>query len=247
MEAARVAALRGHNVILYEKNATLGGQINIADKGPYGDALSCFTAFLTAQLEKLGVRIELNKEVTDSLIESVSPDVIILATGSRPVVPPIPGVKQDNVIMANDILQGSAATGNRVVVIGGGRVGLEVAELLQMMNKEVTVVEMLRRIGDDLGFSTRYPTLSRLKQLGIKLLPQTKAVRIKGNSVVIVREESESTLPADTVVLAAGSQANNDLEKALAGKAEIHAIGDCVQPRNIMEAILEGTEVAHAI
>ncbi|MFH1350332.1 MAG: FAD-dependent oxidoreductase [Pseudomonadota bacterium] len=245
MEAARVLAIRGHKVTLCEKSDGLGGQLNIAVKSPFKEGLSQITEFLCGQITKLGVRVEFNREVTPSLVEEMSPDVIVLANGARPQIPSILGVNQDNVVSGQDVLSGKSGTGEKVVVIGGGRVGIEVAEFLGEKGRKVTIVEKLKRIGIDLGITMLISTMERISKYGIEMLPRTEVEEIKKGSVVVVREGKRTAIETDTVVLAVGAEPDRELHEALsAGPITTYRIGDCVEPRNIQEAIADAVKVA---
>ena len=142
MEAARVAALRGHAVMLYDANARLGGQLLWASMPPLKETLHAFRDYLVTQLTKLGVRIQLGEEVTSELVASMRPDVIILATGARPIVPEIPKGDGGTLAAAESALDGKINVGTKVVVLGGGMTGAETAEWLADQGKHVTIVEV---------------------------------------------------------------------------------------------------------
>jgi 2,4-dienoyl-CoA reductase-like NADH-dependent reductase (Old Yellow Enzyme family)/thioredoxin reductase len=244
MEAARVTAMRGHQVTVYEKSGDLGGQLNVADKPPFKGDISRMSAFYDDELDRLKVPIILNKEVTPDFVKKQAPDVVILATGASPVVLPIPGASGQNVVMANDVLTGKATTGQKAIVIGGGRVGVEVADYLSTKSVAVTIIEMQRKIGYDLGLSFKDVVMSRLKDGHVNLLTETTAIEIKDNSLVVSRQGTTEVLEADTIVMAVGSRPNKDLENKLPSKIAVYSVGDCVKPRNIIEAVAEGAKVA---
>lgn len=244
MEAAYFCALRGHEVLLCDKSSKLGGQIEIARRPPFKEELDLITAYTGARLEKLGVRIMLNKEVTREVVEELTPDVCILATGSVPMRPAIPGIEQGNVITAQDVLLNKAETGEKVLIIGGGRTGLETAEYLAARGRKVTVIEKLKRMGSGLGITTLPPLLERLAGFGTVLMALTEVEEIKDRAVTVIKDGSKTTVEGDTIVLAVGSTPVNELEKELAGMLELHMIGDCVKPRNILEAKEEAYNIA---
>lgn len=247
MEAARIAALRGHEVVLCEKQPALGGQINVASKGKHKEDLNLVTSFLSCQLNSLGVDIRLNTTVTEALIEKLKPDVLVEATGSIQMIPSVPGVKQDNVAGAREVLMDEKKIGKRIVIIGGGRVGLEVAEYLKDTDNEITVVEMMAKIGRDLGDSFKFAYINKLKELNIKIMVNTRLEKINGSHITVNKSGELQELEADSIILAVGATPNQDIHTLAGTKLEKYRIGDCKQPRNIMEAISEGWELGHRI
>jgi 2,4-dienoyl-CoA reductase-like NADH-dependent reductase (Old Yellow Enzyme family)/thioredoxin reductase len=242
MEAARVAALRGHEVTLWEKEPRLGGQLVQAAIAPHKDRIAPLTAYLQTQMKKLGVKVELRKEATVAMIEEFKPEVVILANGVRPLVPEIPGVDQAHIVQAGDVLESKVEVGNRVVVIGGELVGCETAEFLADKKKKVTVMRRGPEMALAVGASLRNFFLSRLLEKGVTLLTEIKYGEIVPGGIVVTTKEGEKkTVEADTVVLAAGSLPDTKLYQDLKGKVpEIHCAGDCVAPRTIRDAIAEG-------
>ena len=250
LEAARVAALRGHSVMLYERGSKLGGQLLLAAIPPFKAEINKFIQYLTSQVEKLGVRIELNKEVTPVLVEDLKPDAVILATGARPLVPKIGGSDQGNVVSTWEVLSGAAAVGECVAVIGGGGVGCEVAQFLAEMEKKVIIVEMLEKIAADMGpRQGRQVLLDMLAEKGVTTLTGVKAEEISDKGLLVSdRDGKKKTLAVDTIVLACGSSPNTELLEELRGiNTEIHIAGDCAEPRNIFEAIDDGARIGHMI
>lgn len=120
LEVARVASLRGHKVTIYEKGDKLGGQLLLAAAPPHKEDIGNLTRFLTGQMTKLGIEVHLRETVTPSLVLRVKPEAVVVATGSSPVTPGIPGVDQQNVVMARDVLSNKKDVGDKVVIIGGG-------------------------------------------------------------------------------------------------------------------------------
>ncbi|MEM3726693.1 MAG: FAD-dependent oxidoreductase, partial [Candidatus Bathyarchaeia archaeon] len=245
MEAARVSALRGHEVILYEKSKKLGGQLNLAAVPPHKEEIKNLTAYLETQIRKLGVKIILGEEVTSQLVEKIKPDVVFVATGSTPIIPENMIVDGSNTVTAHDVLSGVAAVGERVVVVGGGMVGAETAEFLAEKGKKVTILEMLGRIGIDMVPMVMVLLRSRLKELGVVMLTNAKVEKITRNSVVYEKDGEKRTLEADSVVLAMGAKPNLNLMKALEGKVpELYAIGDADKPSKTLKAISDGHQAA---
>jgi 2,4-dienoyl-CoA reductase-like NADH-dependent reductase (Old Yellow Enzyme family)/thioredoxin reductase len=248
LEAARVAALRGHKVvILYEKQEELGGQLRIAAVPPHKEEINDLTNYLISQVEKSGIRIIKGKEADIKMIREIKPDVVIVATGSEPIIPEIPGVSQKNVVTAHDVLRGSVSVGKKIAVIGGGMVGCETAEFLADKGKQVILIEMLNDIALDVGSLVRALLLNRIAEKKITILTKSKVREISTNKVIIEKEDkTEEITGIDTVVIAVGSRHKNELLKSIEGEGiPFYAVGDCVEPRKIMDAIHEGFHVAY--
>ena len=283
METARVLALRGHNVTLYEKDSQLGGQLRYACIPPGRDEIQNIITYLERQISKLKVTIKIGKEADLHTLEEEHPDAIIVATGGRPIMLNLPGIKGDNVYIASSVLEGKSSLGRDVVIIGGGTVGCEVAlyvakqgamkpdiacfllahkvlnakdvvEHTSKGNRNITLLEMKRKVGGGFGFSTRWVILNELKDAGIKEITEVKVKEIINNhdengqnnrGVAYEKDGQEHFINADTVIIAVGYSSNNELQKQLEGKfAETYFIGDCVRVRTALEAIHEGFEVA---
>jgi len=248
MEAARVAALRGHQVTLCEKGEELGGQLRVACLPPYKDELGSLIKNMATQVRKAGAEVRLNTEVTSEVVEKETPDVLILAVGATPLIPDIPGVEQDNVVTAVDVLTRRRDVGETAVIVGGGMVGCEAAEFLAAAGKRVTIVEMLPKIGSDYGATYRHVVLRRLRETGIKMETSVMVEEITDRGVKAKRDGAVELFPGDTVVLAAGFKSNKELGEKLSGKVPApYSIGDCVEPRRIKEAIEEGFVLAREI
>ncbi len=277
MEAARVAALRGHQVSLYEKKEKLGGQIPLAATPPGRAEFMNLGKYLERQMKILKVAVHVGTEATLAHVDKEGPDAVIIATGAEPLHPPIPGADRPSVLQAWDVLSGAADAGKEVVVVGGGAVGLETAlflarkgtldaetlhflmfhqaesfETLQSLiyhgSKKVTVVEMLKKVGADIGASTRWTILQDLSRLGVRTLTNTRAREISEKGLLAEREGNEIFLSADTVVLATGARPVNDLYNRLQGKVpEIYLIGDAKKARKALEAVAEGFEAGNTV
>ncbi len=249
LEAARVAALRGHEVVLYEKQAELGGQMRIAAVPPYKEEINDLTAFLINQVKKSDIVIEMGREADERTVQEIRPDAVIVATGSEPIIPKIPGVDQEKVVTAHEVLMGSVSVGEKVVIIGGGLVGCETAEFLADKGKQVTVVEMLDDIAVDVGSLTRALLLNRMVEKKITVLTKSKVREITAEGVIIEKEKgTEEITGIDTVVIAVGSRPRDNLLKSLKGQdIPVYAIGDCVKPRKIIDAIHEGFRRAYSL
>jgi NADPH-dependent 2,4-dienoyl-CoA reductase/sulfur reductase-like enzyme len=249
MEAARVAALRGHQVMLYERKNQLGGQLLFASKPPFKDDLVTLMDYLAKQIRKLGVQIELSKEVTPELIDGINPDVVILATGSSPLVPKIPGIDRGNTIIAEDVLSNKLNLGERVIILGGGLVGCETALFLAEKGKKVTIVEMLPEAATNVIPVVRMALLGKLSEKRVTILTNTKVEEIDSTSMTVTNAEGKrQILNADNIILAAGAVSNKQLAENLKGKVqEFYLIGDATEPRRIKEALSEGNHIGRRI
>ncbi len=249
LEAARVAAVRGHHVTLYEETAQPGGQWLLAAKPPHKEDHLLLLRYLLGQLDRLGVEVRCGMKVTAAVVTEARPDVVLVATGAQPLVPPIPGVDQPGVVTAWDVLGGLDA-GPRVLVVGGGLTGLETAEYLAQRGREVVVVEMLPRVGADMGATVRWHLMNRTRGLNIKTFVSTRIREIRPGGVVVVSRAGagQTWEPFDTVVLACGVRPKDDLSGELAGMGpEVHVIGDAARPRRGLDAIRSGGEMGRRL
>lgn len=248
MEAARVAALRGHQVTLHEAQNRLGGKLHVAAIAPFKSETKYLNDYLATQVIKTGVMVKLNSKATAQHIQQSQPDAVVIATGSHPLIPNIPGIQQPNVVTAADILTGRKQPGDRVVIIGGGMVGCEVAEFLATKGKKVTILEMEKRLGQDIGPVLRWRVMQRLTQAGVATATKTTATEINQDGVVARQDGKSQLFPADTVVLAMGEVPDKDLLHQLEGKVPaVYAAGDCLEPRRIGEAMEEGFRIGNTV
>ena len=251
MEAARVAALRGHDVTLYDKSDALGGQVRLAKVPPHKEEIGRFIDYLERQIKKAGVGVKLGKQVDAGMVMAEKPDAIVIAVGATPNIPGIPGINRDNVVLAEDVLSGKASVGDRVVIIGGEPVGCETAEYLAAKGKKVVAITTLEpAMATREGISMREPLLERLGRFGIEMIAGViKCDEINEKGVKITTAEGKSRLlEADSVVLAAGYKPNPELADKLRGKVgELHLAGDCIEARRIMDAVAEGYRAGLAI
>ncbi len=248
MEAARVLAERGHSVSLCEKSDSLGGQWNIASQeASKKNDFPRLTAYLVRGLEKACVEIRLNIDVDLEMIKKENPDTVVTATGAIPALPDVPGINGENVVQANDIITGKVSCGERVVIVGGGHVGVELAEFLSSQEKKVSLVD-LKPIGMDLGTTIYHGMMERLVNNDVSLYPNSPLYEIKEKGVYIEYNHELLFLAANTVVLAVGVTPRKGLHKKLKGLVtELYAIGDCVEPRDAMSAIRDGAELGQRI
>jgi 2-enoate reductase len=250
MEAARVAALRGHRVTLYEKRDRLGGHLIEGSVPEFKRDVRLLNDYYVTQLRKLGVKTELRQAVTLELVNKMKPEVVIVATGSSSLVPDIPGIKNEKVVTAIDVLLGRKKAGERVVVAGGGLVGCETAVYLAQKGKRVTIVEALEEIISDVFEANKQYLFKMLAENGVSVLTNTNLVRISEHGAVVENKyhRFEAELEADTIILALGLKPETDLLKALRGKVkELYSIGDCEGPGKIIDAVWRAFDIARVL
>jgi len=244
MQAAIVAKLRGHEVVLWEKKDVLGGNLIPASvpefKRDYRDLIKYFSH----QVRQLGITVEFGMEATSHLIKQMKPDVVIVATGATPIIPDIPGIESTKVVTASDLLLGKRKNIEEpIVVVGGGHVGCETSlYLTQRGNKRVSIVEMLDTIATDMFPGNRMYLLKLLTDSTVEILTETKVTEIEEEGVRIAYSRGkEGFLEANTVVLAVGLKPNRVLLEDLRDELpEIYAVGDCAEPRKVLERHLGG-------
>lgn len=247
MEAAVVARLRGHYVELYEKDNELGGQSLLAATPPGKEEFIAVRDFLASEIKRLKIAVFLHREIHPEQVAEGRPDAMIIATGASPLIPDLPGIRRDNVITAWDVLKGKTVA-DKIVVVGGGLVGIETGLFLSQKGKKVIVIEMLDKIALDAGLLNRARLEEELKKTDIEVRCNTVLVGIDGKGAIVRSRGMESLLPAETVVLALGASPLNHLFDTLKDKVpEIYAVGDCVKPRTILEAVREAYDVANKI
>ncbi len=271
LEAARVAALRGHDVTLYEKSSKLGGLLPMAAmvKGTEIEDLPALVGYLERQVTELGVKINLGEKVDLSTIEEIKPDAVILATGGLPVAPGIPGIYKRNVIsnanlhqrlkfflrfLSPDTLRWLTnlymPVGKKVVIIGGGIQGCELGEFLVKRGRKVTIVDRADTLGEGMVDVSLAYLLTWFRQKGVTLLSGVKEyVEITDKGLTLVTKEGETkTVEADSIIPALPLIKNTELLESLEGKVpEVYAVGDCKEPLLIVDAIAAGSRTAREI
>jgi len=253
LETARVAALRGHQVSLYDRGAELGGQTLIAAKAPGRDGFLDLGRYFTYQMKLLHVDVHLNTEVTAETIEKQDPDAVVVATGSVPLIPDIPGVDGDSIVEIRQVLKGEVEVGNNVVIIGGdGDIqSLSTADFLADLGKKVEVLCVDYYCGVKVDFATLQTIYQRLSQKGVVLTPHTEVKAISGDTVIaynIFNREERRIEGVDTIVIAYGGREDNALYYALKDRVrEIHIVGDANGVRRIHDATRDAAYVGRAL
>lgn len=247
MEAARVLQQKGHHPILCEASGALGGQFMLAGKAPRKEEMSDAMADMARQVEKMGVDIRLNTPVTAERIRTLRPDVVFNCIGAEPLIPHIPGADLPHVANSHDVLDGKVKVSGRVVVIGGGMVGMEVAELLAEQGCTVTDLEMMKEFCADLGSARKICVTENIYQAGITPVTEVKVTAIQPGKVIGEKNGETVEYPCDWAVLAIGSRKRDGsaLESACRelGIGYI-ALGDAAGARRAMNATREAFDAA---
>jgi len=237
MQAALTAASRGHRVILCEKSDKLGGVLLCEEQVPFKKHLGEYLDRQARMIARSGIEVRLNTEVTPELAGEIAPDAIIAALGARPSIPPIPGINGPNVTVAEDIYLHPEKAGQKVVILGGGLVGCELAIYLGGLGKDVTILEMAPALNSGTNLLQGQSIGIELGRLKTDVRLSTKVTKISPEGVTGEGESGEVFIPADTVVCALGMKPNRDAAAALALCApEFHVLGDCVTPATIYQA-----------
>lgn len=247
MEAARVLSVKGHNVTLYEKSNELGGLLNKASMPPYRGDIKYFALYLKKQMEILYVNVKLNKNWNVENKEELSRyNVLIIATGSTATIPEIEITDSFSLFTADEYLELQNLSGKRNIVIGGGIIGLQCADMLVQNNHaEVLVIEKENSVARDVGNIEKKMILTRILGKGVRILLNTKVLKIKSNLVTIERGGLEESFPFDNLILAVGRSPNKiNVPDSMNDSFEIYSIGDCIEPRKIYDAVKEAFELA---
>lgn len=244
METATIAAERGHEVHLYEKTGVLGGQWIPATAAK--PQIGSLTVNMERRLAASGAKIHLNTGLDAQAILKDKPDLVVVATGAGQKLPKIPGIDGSSIVMAWDVLDGSANTGQEVVVVGGGLTGSDAAYFLARQGKRVSLINN-RQVLVHVERLSKLTLKEKLINNGVFLYPFSKAESITEKGVNVINDGEIVFLKADTVVISVGVQQDNGIAQALAELApalEVHTIGDAYDPRTALEAIHEGFKIA---
>jgi 2,4-dienoyl-CoA reductase-like NADH-dependent reductase (Old Yellow Enzyme family)/thioredoxin reductase len=245
MEAAIVAAQRGHEVTLFEKDKRLGGQYYLAAIPPWKGEISAFLAWQVHTLEKVGAKVVMNTPLTAQLVKDQKPDAVIVATGSVPAPIKISGLDRAFVTTAQDVLEGKVSVGEKVAVIGGGMIGCETANHLAHHGRKPTIIEMLCELAGREPVAIKRILFQSLKENEVPIYCNSTVTGIEEDgSVEIVQDGQKKTLGGfDNVVLAGGMQPANGLATELEGIVDnLQSVGDALEVRTVLEALEEGYE-----
>jgi 2,4-dienoyl-CoA reductase (NADPH2) len=277
MSAALTACECGHDVTIYEKEDHLGGQLFLAAAPPGRAEFAELARDLANQVAVNNIRVMLNSDIDEALLDLEKPDTVVLATGARPIKPSIPGIDLPHVHQSWDVLLNRVVTGQKVVVIGGGAVGVETALFLAekgtlsaaavkflLVNKaetpddlynlattgtkDVVLIEMVKKIGKDIGLTTRWGILQEMNRIGVKTCVSTKALEITESSVIVEMDGKKENIPADSVVLAVGSQSYNPLQELIEKKGiPCQVVGDAQKVGLAFKAVHDGFAAGRAV
>jgi NADPH-dependent 2,4-dienoyl-CoA reductase/sulfur reductase-like enzyme len=248
MEAARVAALRGHDVTIYEKGKELGGHLVEATVPAFKKDLKDYKDWLVRQMRKSGIKVELGKEASARSVAAFKPDAVVIATGSVVHIPAVPGADKSNVVTAIDVLLGKESPGEKTLLVGGGAIGCETALYLAQQGKKVTVVEMLPEVCSDVVMIKGKLTVG-LADSGVEVLPNVEVVGIDDDGVTATAGGKDTVnIKGDKVALALGLVADSGLYEELKREIpEIYLIGDATEPGRVGQAVHDGYRVGAAI
>ena len=249
LEAALVAAKRGHKVTLAERGGKVGGLVNVAMLPPHKGTFSPLIEYYRQALPKAGVKVELNTEANADYIKKIGAEVNLLAVGSLPVVPRF--CAEAPVLTAQDVLTETKSVGKKVLVLGGGMVGSETAEWLAERGAEVTILEMREDIAVDMEPRTRKFLIPNLAKLKVKTLLQYEVMAINCEGQVQVRDRFRREFwleKYDTLVISLGYRPNTALiqEVAEAG-LDVRCLGDCAKVGKVIDAIASGFAAGYGV
>jgi 2,4-dienoyl-CoA reductase (NADPH2) len=270
MEAARIAARKGHKVSLYDSQHKLGGMVPMAAlvKGTEIEPLPDFVRYFENQLGQSGVDIHLDIEVDVPIIKALKPDAVIVATGGLATVPEIPGIEKSIVVKGGELHKKLKTylrffgpkllrkltkyylpLGKRVIVIGGEIHGVELAEFLVKRGRQVTIVDTGEFLGAGMIMHLRQQLLIWFEQKGVKMLTGVKYEEITDKGLTLTdKDGNRQTIEADTIVTALPLRSNTELAEKLKGIVpEVHTVGDCKEPRLIVDAVRDGLQTGHDV
>lgn len=245
MKAAITAAERGHHVTLLEKTDALGGILKCEQAVSFKYEMYQLGLTFARQLEKLGVDVRLNTEATPELLEELAPEALVLAVGSSPIIPPLPGIHGENVVVVNDYYRSRERVSGSVVVLGGGLAGCECAVHLGMEGKKVHIVEMRDALAVDCNIRHRPILLKNVEEYTTVHLNHA-GLRVTEDGLICRDPEGREVLiPGKTVICAVGQRSNRDAVMRLRDCAPwVREIGDCVRVSNITSAVYQGYHAA---
>ncbi len=241
LEAAQIAASRGHKVYLYEKEKNLGGQLILASIPPGKERLGELKEYMIREVQKLPIKV-IYKKLPLAELKKINPDWLIVAIGGKPKFIKGEGFDHPKVVSAWDVLLGKKKVGEKVLIIGGGQVGLETAYFLMEQGKEITILEMLKQVGLDMSARARKVVVEKLVQGGVEIITEAKSLSLEKGEVIFERGGlREKFKGADSIVVAVGTEPESpDIPGLRRLRISVRFIGDALVPRKLFEAIQEG-------
>ncbi|MGI6491945.1 MAG: FAD-dependent oxidoreductase [Pelotomaculum sp.] len=249
LEASRVARIRGHEVILLEKDVALGGQFIEAGRAPHKEIFSKAAIHMGYRAFKAGVDIRVYTGANEERVRDINPDVVIIATGAEPVIPSIPGIDRPNVFEARKVIvSDQLISADHVAVIGGGLIGLEAMEILTHQGKKVEIIEMTGEIGKELEMYIKPYVFGIIEDKSVTVHLNTKLIEIKDESILVEKKGKQQKIPCGAVVVAVGSKSNNSIMDTVKRLGyEYYVVGDAKEPGKVLPAIWGANEIARSI
>ncbi|MEM3550677.1 MAG: FAD-dependent oxidoreductase [Candidatus Bathyarchaeia archaeon] len=249
LEFALTAASRGHEILLFEKENELGGNLKFAAAPPFKSDMRKYLEWLINAVKRNpNVKVKLSVEATPIMVKKENPDVVIVAVGSQPYIPEVQGIEKDNVFWAGDVLMGKAHVGEKVVIAGAGLVGCETALHLSQQGKKVTLIDILSQdeIAQDMPPTNRMALFNLLHQYEVEFKTEVYLERVMEDGVLLVDKQwKKLKIPAETIVLALGMKPRSETAEKFTGAApEVYTIGDCVKPGKLHDAIHQAFNIA---
>jgi 2,4-dienoyl-CoA reductase-like NADH-dependent reductase (Old Yellow Enzyme family)/thioredoxin reductase len=246
MQAALIANQRGHKVELWEQSDKLGGQFRLAHLAPFKGEMAGILIYLKKALAKSTVKIRYLQQADASEVAALRPDVVIVATGSRPGLPPIPGIESEWVVQARELYENIPPACKNIVIIGGGDIGCETADWLAGPCKQISVIELAPAVLTRMKNIPKERLLARLSEKGVRLYEETQVISIEEKKVRLKKkDDSEFMLQADLVVIGINAQPEDGLFHAVRGNVkQVIAVGDAAAPGNLGAALRNAAEAA---
>ncbi|HZK28234.1 MAG TPA: NAD(P)/FAD-dependent oxidoreductase [Thermoclostridium sp.] len=249
IQAAIYAKEKGHRVTLIEKSSLLGGHLLEGAIMDHKKEVDAYCKYLVRKIKHSNIDVRYNTPGTKELVQELKPDAVIIATGSSPIIPKVPGIDKANVRIATTMLKEREKIGENVVIVGGGLVGCETGLHLAEKGKSVTIIDKLPEVAQDVIFMAKFSMLQSLKEKGVKTEGGLELEEITDKGVIVKESSGNSKeLPCDTVIISIGFNANDSLYYQLKDHVnEIYKIGDCIKARKFIDATHEAYLVAQDI
>lgn len=246
MAFAKMAEEKGHNVTLLESTSKLGGHLLEGAVMDHKKEVDAYCEHLVREIEGSGVKVKYNTRATKELVKELKPDAVVVATGSVPIIPQVPGIDRPNVRIATALAKEGQETGQNVIIVGGGLVGCETGLHLAQKGKNVTIIDMLPEVAQDVIYMARFSLLEAFRNKGIETQGGLKLTEITESGIIVEDANgNKKEMVCDTVVIAVGLKADDTLYNELVNEFdEVYRIGDCIKARKFIDAIQEAFQVA---